>query len=120
MGDLWLLLSFECTVFTVGVFAALKVSLHSSIAAAFFCRADEFICNNTLCKLHTWVCDGKDDCGDNSDEDADMCGGLRLSLTRIFFEADDAYFIDLCFSISREGKFHCLFIKDLMHLLIYL
>lgn len=41
---------------------------------AFFCRADEFICNNTLCKLHTWVCDGKDDCGDNSDEDADMCG----------------------------------------------
>uniref|UniRef100_A0A3Q1FTS4 Low density lipoprotein receptor-related protein 1Ba n=1 Tax=Acanthochromis polyacanthus TaxID=80966 RepID=A0A3Q1FTS4_9TELE len=40
---------------------------------AFFCRADEFICNNTLCKLHTWVCDGKDDCGDNSDEDIDMC-----------------------------------------------
>uniref|UniRef100_A0A3Q2Y480 Low density lipoprotein receptor-related protein 1Ba n=1 Tax=Hippocampus comes TaxID=109280 RepID=A0A3Q2Y480_HIPCM len=40
---------------------------------AFFCRADEFMCNNTLCKLHTWVCDGKDDCGDNSDEDADMC-----------------------------------------------
>lgn len=43
-------------------------------AGAFFCRADEFICNNTLCKLQTWVCDGKDDCGDNSDEDASMCG----------------------------------------------
>lgn len=43
-------------------------------AGAYFCRADEFICNNTLCKLQTWVCDGKDDCGDNSDEDAGMCG----------------------------------------------
>lgn len=54
------------------------------VSGAFFCRADEFICNNTLCKLHTWVCDGKDDCGDNSDEDADMCGGLKLSLTNTF------------------------------------
>lgn len=44
------------------------------IAGAFFCRSDEFVCNNTLCKLQMWVCDGKDDCGDNSDEDADMCG----------------------------------------------
>lgn len=42
---------------------------------------------------------------------------VEMSLTRISFEADDAYFIDLCFSISREGMFHCLFIKDFMHLL---
>lgn len=38
------------------------------------CRADEFLCNNSLCKLHFWVCDGEDDCGDNSDETPDMCG----------------------------------------------
>lgn len=63
------------------------------IAGAFFCRADEFICNNTLCKLHTWVCDGKDDCGDNSDEDIDMCGGLKLSLARFPLKTIDAYFI---------------------------
>ena len=44
-----------------------------AISGALFCRADEFICNNTLCKLHTWVCDGKDDCGDNSDEDDNYC-----------------------------------------------
>lgn len=43
---------------------------------AFFCRPDEFICNNTLCKLHVWVCDGEDDCGDNSDEDPEMCGRI--------------------------------------------
>lgn len=41
---------------------------------AFFCRPDEFVCNNTLCKLHSWVCDGEDDCGDNSDEDVELCG----------------------------------------------
>lgn len=44
------------------------------ITGAFFCRPDEFVCNNTLCKLHSWVCDGEDDCGDNSDEDAELCG----------------------------------------------
>uniref|UniRef100_A0A8C5NES4 EGF-like domain-containing protein n=1 Tax=Gouania willdenowi TaxID=441366 RepID=A0A8C5NES4_GOUWI len=48
-----------------------------SQGVSFFCRADEFICNNTLCKLHTWVCDGKDDCGDNSDEDL-PCPPTRL------------------------------------------
>ncbi|KAM9364417.1 LOW QUALITY PROTEIN: low-density lipoprotein receptor-related protein 1B-like [Pholidichthys leucotaenia] len=51
---------------------------------AFFCRADEFICNNSLCKLHTWVCDGKDDCGDNSDEDTDMCAKRPCPPTRPF------------------------------------
>uniref|UniRef100_A0A8K9V081 EGF-like domain-containing protein n=1 Tax=Oncorhynchus mykiss TaxID=8022 RepID=A0A8K9V081_ONCMY len=48
----------------------------------FFCRPDEFICNNTLCKLHAWVCDGKDDCGDNSDEDTEMCAKLSCPPTR--------------------------------------
>ena len=38
------------------------------------CRADEFLCNNSLCKLLFWVCDGEDDSGDNSDEAPDMCG----------------------------------------------
>ncbi|XP_038606813.1 low-density lipoprotein receptor-related protein 1B [Tachyglossus aculeatus] len=37
------------------------------------CRADEFLCNNSLCKLRSWVCDGEDDCGDNSDEAPEMC-----------------------------------------------
>ncbi|KAL2081001.1 hypothetical protein ACEWY4_022854 [Coilia grayii] len=51
---------------------------------AFFCRPDEFICNNTLCKLHAWVCDGEDDCGDNSDESPDMCAKLPCPPTRPF------------------------------------
>ncbi|KAJ8349713.1 hypothetical protein SKAU_G00248430 [Synaphobranchus kaupii] len=49
---------------------------------AYSCRVDEFICNNTLCKLHVWVCDGEDDCGDNSDEDPEMCGKLLCPATR--------------------------------------
>lgn len=43
-------------------------------AGSLACRADEFVCNNTLCKLLVWLCDGEDDCGDNSDEDSHMCG----------------------------------------------
>lgn len=47
------------------------------------CRADEFLCNNSLCKLHFWVCDGEDDCGDNSDEVAEMCG-MTLHFSVLF------------------------------------
>uniref|UniRef100_A0A7M4EHR4 Low-density lipoprotein receptor-related protein 1B n=1 Tax=Crocodylus porosus TaxID=8502 RepID=A0A7M4EHR4_CROPO len=46
------------------------------------CRADEFLCNNSLCKLHFWVCDGEDDCGDNSDEAPEMCGKFPCPPTR--------------------------------------
>nr|XP_015214112.1 PREDICTED: low-density lipoprotein receptor-related protein 1B isoform X3 [Lepisosteus oculatus] len=46
------------------------------------CRADEFVCNNTLCKLLVWVCDGEDDCGDNSDEDPEMCAKLPCPASR--------------------------------------
>ncbi|KAJ8247100.1 hypothetical protein GJAV_G00258720, partial [Gymnothorax javanicus] len=49
---------------------------------AYTCRDDEFICNNTLCKLHVWVCDGEDDCGDNSDEDPEMCAKFPCPPTR--------------------------------------
>lgn len=42
------------------------------------CNVDEFQCNNTLCKLISWLCDGEDDCGDNSDENPEMCGMLVI------------------------------------------
>ncbi|XP_062845365.1 low-density lipoprotein receptor-related protein 1B-like [Trichomycterus rosablanca] len=48
------------------------------------CRPDEFLCNNTLCKLHVWMCDGEDDCGDNTDENSDMCVKLPCPLSRPF------------------------------------
>ncbi|KAJ7345792.1 hypothetical protein JRQ81_001742, partial [Phrynocephalus forsythii] len=46
------------------------------------CRTDEFLCNNSLCKLHAWVCDGEDDCGDNSDELPELCSKFPCPPTR--------------------------------------
>uniref|UniRef100_A0A3B1JND8 LDL receptor related protein 1B n=1 Tax=Astyanax mexicanus TaxID=7994 RepID=A0A3B1JND8_ASTMX len=48
------------------------------------CRPDEYVCNNTLCKLLVWLCDGEDDCGDNSDEDSELCVKLPCPPSRPF------------------------------------
>jgi len=34
------------------------------------CDSSEMQCRNGACISVTWKCDGEDDCGDNSDEDA--------------------------------------------------
>lgn len=45
------------------------------------CFGNRFRCNNGHCIFHGWVCDGDDDCGDNSDEDASLtCGMITFSV----------------------------------------
>lgn len=72
-----LLISSRIVIHSLSVFLSFIFfffCLISFLPGGSICRADEFLCNNSLCKLHFWVCDGEDDCGDNSDEVAEMCG----------------------------------------------
>lgn len=41
------------------------------------CSKDQFSCSNEACVKQQFVCDGEDDCGDNSDEQEDCCKLLQ-------------------------------------------
>ncbi len=49
------------------------ICLETSVAS---CRPEEFRCNNNRCLFKRWVCDGENDCGDNSDEI--NCGKTKM------------------------------------------
>ena len=47
---------------------------HNYVLGGFGCPNNSFICKNKKCLSEKMKCDGKDDCGDGSDED-DGCNG---------------------------------------------
>lgn len=58
---------------SIGVHPFIVSFLSSFLPVGRLCPNDEFQCNNTLCKPLAWKCDGEDDCGDNSDENPEVC-----------------------------------------------
>ena len=68
-------LSIKCPDETISVDIADAVNSTNSRD----CEDDNFLCANDQCVVASNMCDGKDDCGDNSDETT-ICSGDRLGV----------------------------------------
>ena len=44
------------------------------------CQENQFLCENKKCIPDQWKCNGIDDCGDQSDEDAKNCKGITNAI----------------------------------------
>ena len=59
------------------------------VSAPVTCPNNRFRCSNGRCIFAGWKCDGDDDCGDNSDEDAALtCRELEYFFTDLSLDCE--------------------------------
>ncbi|XP_073999056.1 low-density lipoprotein receptor-like isoform X3 [Rhodnius prolixus] len=63
------------TVLVLFIYYSFSTALEGLIGngSSVECKLRQFRCNNTKCVQLSWMCDGENDCGDNSDETAPQC-----------------------------------------------
>lgn len=66
------------------------------------CPLRQFKCNNGKCIQLAWMCDGTDDCGDNSDETAPQCTSLLYECREDQFTCRNGFCIAKEYYCDRE------------------
>eukprot|EP00102_Acyrthosiphon_pisum_P007136 XP_003241582.1 PREDICTED: very low-density lipoprotein receptor-like [Acyrthosiphon pisum] len=61
-------------IFGSGILCDRKLERRQAVSSCSVNTEDNFYCSNELCIKLSWVCDGRDDCPDGSDETKELCG----------------------------------------------
>ena len=75
---LYIMYSFDSENYYIFCVSVERYLLSQSFLASRTCPSSEFTCDNGGCVSRSWLCDGDDDCGDNSDETGQQCGEICL------------------------------------------
>nr|XP_012551059.1 lipophorin receptor isoform X1 [Bombyx mori] len=82
-GKMWWFICFLCVI-NVKTFGAAASNNTNVVSENGACPMKQFQCANGKCIPMTWVCEGDDDCGDNSDESIEECKESRTCTSSEF------------------------------------
>lgn len=72
-----------------------------SLVGQHTCEANSFQCHTGHCIPQRWMCDGDDDCQDNSDEDPQHCGKCWCTISKPLFQR---YFRDILYTLFHDYR----------------
>ncbi|XP_029345047.1 uncharacterized protein LOC100574854 isoform X3 [Acyrthosiphon pisum] len=72
---------YSCLVSGSGILCDRKLERRQAVSSCSVNTDDKFYCSNGLCIESSWVCDGRKDCSDGSDETTELCALYEYGTT---------------------------------------
>ncbi|CAI6368896.1 unnamed protein product [Macrosiphum euphorbiae] len=108
----WLI--YSCLFFASGILCDRKLERRQAVSSCSVNTEDKFYCSNGLCIEWSWICDGRKDCSDGSDETKELCAryeygpNMTKNCGRVYSNRQSQYIRNDTFEIVETAPWNVL------------